>query len=154
MDQPDFDSQLWQSLLAQAEGQIHPEIPMIQASDRDAGAIQMARANAQRAGVLEVIEFKQQAVSAIQPPPIVGTVVTNPPYGVRVRSGHDMRNLYDQFGKVLRLNCAGWDAAILCNDPILLGHTRLPFDHHYSFNNGGIQVKLACAKIPSDLPAS
>ncbi len=76
-------------------------------------------------------------------------MVTNPPYGVRVRSTHDLRNLYEQFGKVLRLTCPGWHAAILGSDPVLLGHTRLKFDRNFSFNNGGILVQLACGEIPS-----
>lgn len=149
MDSPDFDASLWQEVLKQANDAVLPSGPILQASDRDAGAVIMARANALRAGVSEMIEFSQRAVSSIQPPQMPGTVVTNPPYGVRVRSGHDLRNLYDQFGKVLRANCPGWQAAILCSDPVLLGHTRLKFDRRYFFNNGGINVQLACATIAS-----
>lgn len=148
MDWPDFDLNLWKETVQNAEAQIRTGNPLIQGSDRDAGAIQMARANADRAGVLESIEFSHQAVSAIHPPAVPGFVVTNPPYGVRVRSAHDLRNLYEQFGKVLRLNCPGWQAAILCSDNILLGHIGLTYNQHFSFNNGGIQVHLACAKVP------
>lgn len=147
MDAPDFDAKLWQDLLRQAEAAILPTGPLIQASDRDAGAIAMARANAARAGVQDSIEFTHQAVSAIQPPPHPGFIVTNPPYGVRVRAAHDLRNLYDQLGKVLRLHCPDWNAAILCPDNVLLGHTGLSFDRRYTFNNGGLQVQLACGKI-------
>ncbi|MEM5774942.1 MAG: hypothetical protein AAGU05_08065, partial [Anaerolineaceae bacterium] len=149
MDSPGFDAALWQEVLKQANDAALPSGPILQASGRDAGAVQMARANALRAGVSEMIEFSQRAVSSIQPPQMPGMVVTNPPYGVRVRSGHDLRNLYDQFGKVLRANCPGWQAAILCSDPVLLGHTRLKFDRCYFFNNGGINVQLACAIITS-----
>ncbi len=152
MDWMDFNRELWNSLLKKADEQTVKINPLIQASDRDAGAIQMARANAERAGVLDAIEFTHQAVSAIHPPVTPGSVVTNPPYGVRVRSGHDLRNLYDQLGKVLRLNCPGWEAAILSSDAMLLGHTGLAFERRYSFNNGGIRVQLACAKIPSPAP--
>jgi putative N6-adenine-specific DNA methylase len=145
---PDFNRTLWQKLLDQAIAQKQAGVPIIQASDRDAGAIKMAQANAERAGVLANIEFSHKAVSALQPPSTPGFVVTNPPYGVRVRSGHDLRDLYAQFGKVLRLHCSGWNAAILNSDPILLGHTGLSFERRYSFNNGGIPVQLACARIP------
>ena len=146
---PDFNRGLWKKLLEQSEGQNQPVFPIIQGSDRDAGAVKMAQANAERAGVLKAIEFSHRAISAIQPPSNPGMVVTNPPYGVRVRSGHDLRDLYEQFGYVLRLHCSGWNAAILCSDPVLLGHTRLSFERHYSFNNGGIPVQLACSRIPA-----
>jgi putative N6-adenine-specific DNA methylase len=149
MDWPDTDPTQWQTLLNQADQAVLAGGPILQASDRDAGAIESARANAARAGVLDAIEFTQRAVSAIQPPRQPGWVVTNPPYGVRVRSAHDLRNLYEQFGKVLQLTCPGWHAAILGSDPVLLGHTRLKFDRNFSFNNGGIQVDLACTVIPA-----
>ncbi|HWQ04284.1 MAG TPA: class I SAM-dependent RNA methyltransferase [Longilinea sp.] len=146
---PDFNRGLWKILIDQAEEQKLPVFPIIQASDRDAGAITMAQANADRAGVLKAIDFSHRAVSAIEPPSTPGYMVTNPPYGVRVTSGHDLRDLYNQFGKVLRLHCSGWNAAILCSDSILLGHTGLRFERRYSFNNGGIPVQLACARIPA-----
>lgn len=147
MNAPGFDEKLWLKLVQQAMDAVLPTGPIIQASDRDAGAIQMAQANAERAGVLGMIEFTQQAVSSIHPPLDQGFVVTNPPYGVRVRSAHDLRNLYDQLSNVLRTNCPNWQAAILCSDPVLLGHTRLKFDRRYFFNNGGINVQLACGKV-------
>ena len=37
-------------------------------SDRDAGAIEAARANAARAGVAEDVAFSERALSAIEPP--------------------------------------------------------------------------------------
>ncbi len=47
------------------------------------GAIRMAKANAERAGVAEHIQFENHAVSNIHPPREKGWVVTNPPYGER-----------------------------------------------------------------------
>ncbi len=95
MDWPGFDAALWQSLLS-ASPHLRPASPIL-ASDRDAGAIQMARANAERAGVADLIEFRCQAVSSITPPAGPGWVVTNPPYGLRVSQGKDLRDLYAQF---------------------------------------------------------
>jgi len=119
----------------------------IQASDRDAGAIKMANANAERAGVEDFIEFKCQAVSSITPPLGLGWVVTNPPYGVRVSEGKDLRNLYAQFGNVLRRQCPGWNVTVLCNDPVLLGQLQLELDTSLGFVNGGIGVRVARGKI-------
>jgi putative N6-adenine-specific DNA methylase len=120
---------------------------MIMASDRDAGAVKLAQENAARAGVEKFIEFKCQAVSSIQPPAKPGWVVTNPPYGSRVSAGKDLRNLYAQFGIVLRRNCPEWDIAVLCNDPVLLGQMGLELDTSLGFVNGGIAVRLARGKI-------
>ena len=114
------------------------------ASDRDAGAIQMAQANAERASVAEWIKFSCQAISAIEPGQVEeGWVVTNPPYGLRVSASKDLRNLYAQFGKVLQAKCPGWRIAILCNDLQLLHQTGLRLDTSLSLVNGGVPVKLA-----------
>ena len=120
---------------------------MILASDRDAGAVKMAQENAARAGVEKFIEFKCQAVSSIQPPAKTGWVVTNPPYGSRVSAGKDLRNLYAQFGNVLRRNCPGWQVSVLCNEPILLGQMQLELDTSLGFVNGGIPVRLARGRV-------
>jgi 23S rRNA G2445 N2-methylase RlmL len=107
----------------------------------------MAQENAGRAGVLEDIRFTCRAVSAIEPPPGPGWVVTNPPYGLRVSASKDLRNLYAQLGNVLRLHCPGWHAAILCSDPKLLSQTRLKLSPTLSFSNGGVNVHLYIGRI-------
>lgn len=147
MDWQGYNPARWEALLAERPSyQVNPQ-PRIQASDRDAGAIQSARANAARAGVEEFIEFKTRAVSAIQPPPEPGWVVTNPPYGIRVSANKDLRNLYAQFGNVLRRSCPGWKVAILCSDLTLLGQTHLSLDTSFSTLNGGVKVRLARGEI-------
>lgn len=148
MDWPGYDGRLWEALLEQARSQIAGEAPIIQASDRDAGAIELARANAERAGVASDIEFACRAVSALQPPPAPGWVVTNPPYGLRVGGNKDLRNLYAQLGHVLRRSCSGWRAAILCSDQRLLAQTGLKLVPLLRTVNGGIGVSLGVGQVP------
>jgi putative N6-adenine-specific DNA methylase len=111
--------------------------------------VKLAQANAERAGVAGSIEFTCRAVSAIAPPPGPGWIVTNPPYGLRVSEGKDLRNLYAQLGNVLRAACPGWNTAILCSDPMLLGQTGLRLDTSFSFSNGGIAVRLGRGVVPA-----
>lgn len=145
MDWPGFDEPRWAALLAESQAAMRTELPSgcpIIASDRDAGAVRMAQENAERAGVAHHIQFTCQAVSAIRPTAAHGWIITNPPYGVRVSSNKDLRNLYAQFGTVLRTLCPGWHVAILCNDQALLAQTRLTLDTSFSLLNGGIKVRL------------
>jgi len=121
----------------------------IQASDRDAGAIQISANNAHRAGSSEWIELKQQAVSAIEPPQTNGWIITNPPYGGRVSSGTDLRNLYAQLGNVLRKKFISWEILFLTNDAELARQTRLNLQPGIQFSNGGIPVKAYYGKITS-----
>ena len=142
MDWPNFDPALWKALLAKGERQIYPQVPRIMASDRDAGAIRMAQANAERAGVADYIEFSCRPISAIEPAG-TGWVVTNPPYGLRGSANKDLRNLYAQLGNVLRAKCPGWHVAILCSDLRLLHQTGMRLNTSLSLDNGGVAVKLA-----------
>ncbi len=147
MNWPDFDGELWQSLLAEAEprGVVFP--PPILASDRDRGAIEAAQANAARAGVSDCIGFSCRPISAIEPPSGPGWVVTNPPYGVRASRSKDLRNLYAQFGNVLRTKCPGWRLAMLSGSIQLQRSVGLDFDKGIPLMNGGLRVRLVKAKV-------
>ena len=143
MDWPNFDEGKWRDVLSEGPNDREPRAPKILASDRDAGALRMAMENAERAGVADAIEFSRRALSAVEPPAERGWVVTNPPYGVRVGEGKDLRNLYARLGQVLRTKCPGWRFAILGRRGALLESIGLPFDGEISFRNGGLRVTLA-----------
>jgi len=146
MQWPQFDRAAWQQLIDRADEGAQPRAPAsIQGSDRDAGAIEASCANADRAGVLSDIEFSQRAVSAIEPIG-VGHIVTNPPYGQRVGDG-DVRNLYAQFGKVLRAKCAGWQVAMLAADVQAERSAGFHFERPIYFSNGGIKVRFVQADV-------
>ncbi len=141
MEWPKFDRAEWDALINQADSTALDHTPAsIQGSDRDVGAIEASRSNADRAGVLDDIEFTQRAMSAIEPIGI-GDVITNPPYGQRVGEA-DVRNLYAQLGKVLRAKCAGWRVAMLSSDVHWEYATGLKFQPITRFNNGGIKVRF------------
>jgi putative N6-adenine-specific DNA methylase len=173
MDWPDYDDNLWKALLQEARQNyssfsIHPSIF---GSDRDEGAIRMARENAARAGVADSIRFECHAVSDIRGVGVqrlqtldspmsgpqgvlredvglpVGWVVTNPPYGLRISEGKDLRNLYAQFGHVLRRECPGWHVAVLCNELKLLGQLEIPLDTSAALVNGGVNVKVGRGEV-------
>ncbi len=147
MDWPGFDEQKWKHQLTRAASLEKRSCAPVFASDRDAGAIQMATRNAERAGVLENIHFEMKAVSSIQPPDRQGWVITNPPYGVRVSPGRDLRDLYARFGVVLKELCPGWNYGIISSGDVLMGQTRLTTDEKFLFTNGGLPVSFFRGKI-------
>ena len=147
MDWPGYDPQRWQQLLEQAESRVKGNPPQIWGSDRDAGAVEMAQANAARAGVDGIVRFSQAAISAAQAPPRPGWVVSNPPYGQRVSAGKDLRDLYARLGDVLRAQCPAWPVTLLTSDPRLLGATRLSIQERISTDNGGLPVTIAIGKV-------
>ena len=147
MDWPAFNRDAWETLLSEIPQIRRPSSPEIRASDRDAGAIRAAQANAERAGVTDCIEFSCRAISSIEPTQDRGWVVTNPPYGVRTESNKDLRNLYAQLGKVLRSKCPGWQVTILCSSLQLIHNAGLKFDEGIPLVNGGIKVRLMRGKV-------
>ena len=139
-----FRERDWQMVRDQAAGKILPtgRWPIV-GSDRDAGAIEAATANASRAGVSSDIEFVRQAFSAAKPKgKDPGLLLTNPPYGARVSGGKELRDLYARLGDVTRRHFPGWKVGLLAADPSLVSQTRLPLTRRFSTTNGGIRVGL------------
>ncbi len=100
--------------------------------DRDAGAIEMSRANAARAGVADVTTFTQQPISSLAVPTELegqrpGLVMVNPPYGERIGDKGDLFALHAALGRVLRERFSSWRVGLVTSEPKLAAATGLPF---------------------------
>lgn len=82
------------------------------ASDIDPKAVAMARQNAKRAGVEDVITFAVADAMQFDQPTSGGVLVTNPPYGERLMEKREAEALYRGFGAALR-QCENWKQYIL-----------------------------------------
>ncbi len=119
-------------------------------SDRDAGAIAAATANAMRAGVAEAVSFTERSISAASfPAGARGWVVTNPPYGVRVGESSKVRDLWATFGRVLRERARGWRIAVLSPDVALERQLGFSVQVVATTSNGGIPVRMVVAEVPA-----
>ena len=73
------------------------------ASDIDDNCIKIATANAERAGVSDVVRvFKYDARQIRKPKDLRGTIVTNPPYGERLMTQTEVEALYRDIGTSFR----------------------------------------------------
>ena len=145
---PGFDAAAWDALVARAREAERPAagVPIL-ASDRDAGAVQAAEANAERAGVREDLTLDVRPLSAIEPPPGPGWLVSNPPYGARVGERDPLRDLYAALGKVARARLRGWTLALLSADRALEAQVGVRWDEALRTSNGGIPVRLVTARV-------
>lgn len=118
-------------------------------SDRDAGACAAARANAERAGVAGDIEIVPRPLSDVSLASVgdAGLVLSNPPYGMRVSDGADMRNLYARLGDVVREGGRGWQLALLIPDKRLIASAKLASETVLRTTNGGIGVTLERSRL-------
>jgi putative N6-adenine-specific DNA methylase len=146
---PSFEPGTWASVRAslRATRDDLPPPPRIVACDRDGGAIDTTIANAERAGVADLLHTHAVALSATSRldevrDAVSGIVVTNPPYGVRVTSSKGLRDLYASLGNLARGPLASWDLAFLAADDRLARATGLALSPLLRTKNGGIDVTL------------
>lgn len=96
--------------------------------DRDAGAVRMAQANAERAGLSDLCAFACRPVSDLtRPDGPPGLVIVNPPYGGRIGTKGLLRALYGSLGGVLRARFSGWRVGLVTSEDALARATGLPF---------------------------
>jgi putative N6-adenine-specific DNA methylase len=139
-----FDEDAWHKLrAAKCAAAITPAIRFY-GSDRDANAIVMSRANAERAGVASFTEFHQQNVSALaapEGPP--GLVIVNPPYGDRIGDKKKLQPLYRALGQTLLSKFPGWRIGLIASEASLAKATGLPFlPPSAPVPHGGLRVTL------------
>lgn len=96
-----FDQNLFQEEKSRAEVAVNDEHPEILASDIDQSILDIAKVNAHNAGVLQSINFKQVAVKDFKTDLTNGIILSNPPYGKRLKDQESARQLYREMGQVL-----------------------------------------------------
>lgn len=121
-------------------------------SDHDAGAVRMSLANAARAGVTEMTEFRQQVIEdLVAPDGPSGLVIVNPPYGMRIGDNKGLHSLYRTLGQTLLARFHGWRVGVVTSDASLAAATDLPFlpqngpgagPGSGSVSHGGLRVAL------------
>ncbi|HEY8852080.1 MAG TPA: class I SAM-dependent RNA methyltransferase [Gemmatimonadaceae bacterium] len=144
MNWPGFEAERWKRILETAQEAVTDFTGEILGSDRDAGAVQAAARNAERAGVSENIRFSQDALSGSiaaidESVRESGWILTNPPYGIRVGESADLRNLYAKLGSTLKSK-PRWRLGVLTSDSALVRQTKLSLRPRFSTSNGGIPV--------------
>jgi putative N6-adenine-specific DNA methylase len=131
-----------------------PEKVNIQGSDITRKLIDIAKENAEAAGLEPLLEagilkFQQKDVRVIEPTGCNGLLLTNPPYGERVgakglEAEEDQAyiELFKDFGTVLKQHFAGWRVNILSGDLELRHAIGLSPKRKSLLYNGGIECRL------------
>ena len=81
-------------------------------SDIDPKAVEISRANAERAGVADIVEFSVADAREFSRTTERGVIVTNPPYGERLMEKREAERLYTDFGKAFS-RVKGWELCLL-----------------------------------------
>ena len=119
------------------------------ASDLSQEMIKIAKQNALRAGVAELIEFSVQDAKKVLPPEELetGMLISNPPYGERLGGFSDTITLYTELGFHFKEAFAGWNLAMFAMDTELLSCLGMRAAKSFKFFNGPIECILKNYRI-------
>ena len=116
---PDFDRELFEQLYNDDSQERSVNFPIIGA-DMSPAAVEIATRNIKSAGLSDMIEVEVKPLSHWTEAPENGVLVTNPPYGERIKTD-DMEGLYKLIGTKLKNVFKGYHAWII-------GYNRDYFD--------------------------
>jgi 23S rRNA (guanine2445-N2)-methyltransferase / 23S rRNA (guanine2069-N7)-methyltransferase len=177
------DAALWGRLLEEAQARARAGVEgalerglygLLRGQDRDPVAVRNARANAERAGVQQLVRFEVRALAEAAPVMrVVGAgapsgtntvgaggtdeaasfanalVCTNPPYGVRLEDRETARAVHRELGAVLRERFQGWNAAVLTGSPEFGLELGIRAHRTHALWNGAIECRLLRMKVES-----
>ena len=91
-------------------------------SDNDPKCVSLAMSNARKAGVGNVIEFRDGDATKMSLPAESGIIICNPPYGQRMLEQQSAQRLYAALGRHLKF-ADGWKKYIITSEP--------EFEHYF-----------------------
>ncbi len=139
---PDFDRGLWTRIRKQADREIR-ELPpgLISGSDSSGESVAAARVNSGRLpGGRNIVLHKKrfQDIPGLRNT----TIVTNPPYGIRLSRKQDMAAFMKEFGDFLKKKCTGSKAYIYFGDRGLIKSVGLHTSWKRALKNGPLDGRL------------
>lgn len=136
------DSDLVGCVRARSLGQIKQDIQLdILGTDIDARMVEIAKRNAEEAGVSEQIIFKQMRLQDLHTNKINGVIISNPPYGERLLNDDAVTKLYQEMGQTFAL-LKTWSKFILTSDETFETKFGSQADKKRKLYNGTLKVDL------------
>ncbi len=139
---PDFDKSIWQKVKEQFDLLMRP-LPkgLIIGSDKSQRAIEVAKENLSRLPFGDAVEINChpfQHVDKFED----GTIITNPPYGIRLSNTEEVKILFKELGDFLKTSCNGTSAFIYSGDPALRKSIGLRTSRRIPLVNGKLKGVL------------
>ncbi len=108
-----LDSRIWLDGVEEAIAGEFSGTYDIWGGDIDPRAVEIARANAVKADVEELVRFEVADAVRFHRASQKGRLVTNPPYGERILEKREAQELYRRFGLAARSLPGGWQIGVL-----------------------------------------
>ena len=137
-----ISDRLIQEVRTEAAKKVDRELELdIMGCDIDARMVEIAKANAQAAGIAGDITFKQMRVQDLRSDKINGVIISNPPYGERLSDDAGVTKLYAEMGQVFA-PLKTWSKFILTSDEAFELKYGSQADKKRKLYNGTLKVDL------------
>jgi putative N6-adenine-specific DNA methylase len=137
----DFDHKLWDRVRRECEENIIEPQASIHGYDMDEKAVEVSLRNIEEAGVEDFVQVKKADFNTTPPPFPNGFLLTNPPYGERIKV-EDLTKFYQDIGDVLKQKYAGYTAWLLGSDLEALKFIGLRPSQRIRVMNGPLECRL------------
>lgn len=104
-------------------------------------AIEAAQNNVKAAGMSKYVELEKRAISDFELPSGAGLLITNPPYGERMKTD-DLMELYNQLGRAFKHKCAGINSWVISSNLDCLHNIGLKPAQKIKLMNGELDCDL------------
>ena len=140
---PDFDRSIWEKIKKDSDNKIRT-IPqgLISGSDIDSKSASAARKNLKVLPGSENIRWKVCSFDEIEEGLPNTTIVTNPPYGIRLSTKEEVSFLYKSMGNFLKKKCQNSTAYVYFGDRKLIGRIGLKASRRIPLVNGSLDGRL------------
>lgn len=136
------DADLVQQVRDEAEAKADYDIELdISGFDIDGRMIEIAKKNAQEAGLADVIQLKQMRLQDLKTDKINGVIISNPPYGERLLDDKAVDILYNEMGQTFA-PLKTWSKFILTSDEQFERKYGSQADKKRKLYNGTLRVDL------------
>jgi putative N6-adenine-specific DNA methylase len=146
---PQIPRSIWDDAKKEAMSLIRDVTFRILASDNDGSVLELARENAQNAGVADYIAFQKLPVREFRSRKKYGCIVCNPPYGERTGESKEVEQLYATMGQVFS-QLDTWSFFILSAHPQFQRYYGRRAHKNRKIYNGNI--KCYCYEYLGPLP--
>ena len=136
----DFNPELLSSIFDDDSNELTFEHRIIGA-DINLRAVEAAQANAKAAGVADLITVEQREIRNFTQPESPALLITNPPYGERLRP-EDLSDIYRTLGEKLKREFQGGEAWVISSREELFDSMRLRPSFKVPLQNGSLDCEL------------
>ena len=135
---PWVPKELWTQVKEEAKTKEFNGKYRILGSDNDPACVSLAFANARKAGVSDIVDFKDGDATKLPLPTDEGILICNPPYGERMMEQHSAQRLYAALCRHLKF-ADGWKKFVITSEPEFEHYFGKRADKKRKFYNGKIK---------------